>query len=123
APGSQSFEMPDVPALARTARDKGAVVLMDNTWATPLYFSAFDKGVDLSIQAGTKYIGGHSALMLGTVSAKAALWPQLRQAVSVMGLCVGPDDMYLALRGLRTMSVRLARHQESGLKVARWLRA
>src|SRR5215813_8689292 len=123
APGSQSFEMPDVPALARTAHDKGAVVLMDNTWATPLYFRAFDKDVDLSIQAGTKYIGGHSDLMLGTVSATAGTWPQLRQAATVMGLCVGPDDMYLALRGLRTMAVRLARHHESGLTVARWLRA
>jgi len=111
-----------VPALARAAHDKGAVVLMDNTWATPLYFRAFDKDVDLSIQAGTKYIGGHSDLMLGTVSANADTWPQLRQAATVMGLCVGPDDMYLALRGLRTMAVRLARHHESGLKVARWLR-
>jgi cystathionine beta-lyase len=123
APGSQSFEMPDIPALARVARQKGAVVLMDNTWATPLYFRAFDKGVDLSIQAGTKYIGGHSDVMLGTVSANDATWPQLRQAVVTMGLCVGPDDMYLALRGLRTMSVRLARHHEAGLKVARWLKA
>jgi cystathionine beta-lyase len=123
APGSQSFEMPDIPALARVARQKGAVVLMDNTWATPLYFRAFDKGVDLSIQAGTKYIGGHSDVMLGTVSANAATWPQLRQAVVTMGLCVGPDDIYLALRGLRTMSVRLARHHEAGLKVARWLQA
>jgi cysteine-S-conjugate beta-lyase len=123
APGSQSFEMPDIPALARSARQKNAVVLMDNTWATPLYFRAFDKGVDLSIQAGTKYIGGHSDVMLGTVSANAATWPQLRQAVTTMGLCVGPDDMYLALRGLRTMSVRLARHHDNGLKVARWLQA
>src|SRR4051794_31121035 len=105
APGSQSFEMPDIPALARTARRKSALVLMDNTWATPFYFRAFDKGVDLSIQAGTKYIGGHSDLMLGTVSANAATWPQLRQAVTTMGLCVGPDDIYLALRGLRTMSI------------------
>jgi cystathionine beta-lyase len=115
--------MPDIPALARVARQKGAVVLMDNTWATPLYFRAFDKGVDLSIQAGTKYIGGHSDVMLGTVSANAATWPQLRQAVVTMGLCVGPDDIYLALRGLRTMSVRLARHHEAGLKVAHWLQA
>jgi cystathionine beta-lyase len=121
APGSQSFEMPDVPAIATIARQNGAVVLMDNTWATPLYFRAFEKGVDLSIQAGTKYIGGHSDLMLGTVSANAATWPQLKQIVGAMGLCVGPDDMYLALRGLRTMSVRLARHQESGLHIAGWL--
>jgi cystathionine beta-lyase len=121
APGSQSFEMTDIPTIAEIAHQRGAVVLMDNTWATPLYFSAFDKGVDLSIQAGTKYIVGHSDVMLGTVSANAATWPQLRQTVVSLGLCVGPDDVYLALRGLRTMGVRLARHHESGLKVARWL--
>jgi cystathionine beta-lyase len=94
---------------------------MDNTWATPLYFRAFEKGVDLSIQAGTKYIGGHSDVMLGTVSAAPATWPRLRETVKTMGLCVGPDDMYLGLRGLRTMGVRLARHQESGLAIAHWL--
>lgn len=121
APGSQSFEMQDIPAIASVAHDRGAVVLMDNTWATPLYFRALDKGVDLSIQAGTKYIGGHSDLMLGTVSANAATWPKLRETVLTTGLCVGPDDMYLGLRGLRTMSVRLARHQQSALTVARWL--
>jgi cystathionine beta-lyase len=121
SPGSLSFEMQDVPTIAAAAHARGAVVLMDNTWATPLYFRAFDKGVDLSIQAGTKYIGGHSDVMLGTVSANAATWPQLRQTVEAMGLCVGPDDMYLALRGLRTMGVRLAQHYASGLKVARWL--
>lgn len=121
APGSQSFEMQDIPAIAKVAHDKGAFVLMDNTWATPLYFRAFDKGVDLSIQAGTKYIGGHSDIMFGCVSANAKTLPALKNAVYGMGLCVGPDDMYLALRGLRTMGVRLARHFESGLRVARWL--
>jgi cysteine-S-conjugate beta-lyase len=121
APGSQSFEMQDIPAIAAVAHDKGAVVLMDNTWATPLYFSAFDKGVDLSIQAGTKYIGGHSDIMFGCVSANTKTLPALKTVVTTMGLCVGPDDMFLALRGLRTMGVRLARHHESGLRVARWL--
>jgi cysteine-S-conjugate beta-lyase len=121
APGSQSFEMQDIPAIAGVAHDKGAVVLMDNTWATPLYFRAFDKGVDLSIQAGTKYIGGHSDIMFGCVSASAKTLPALKTVVTTMGLCVGPDDMYLALRGLRTMAVRLQRHHESGLRVARWL--
>jgi cystathionine beta-lyase len=120
APGSQSFEMQDVPAIATVAKARGATVLMDNTWATPLYFRALEKGVDLSIQAGTKYIGGHSDIMFGTVSANAALWPKLRDTVWAMGLCAGPDDIYLALRGLRTMAVRLARHQESGLRIARW---
>jgi cysteine-S-conjugate beta-lyase len=123
APGSQSFEMQDIPAIAKIAHEKGAVVLMDNTWATPLYFNAFAKGVDLSIQAGTKYIGGHSDIMFGCVSANAATLPKLKDAMNSLGLCVGPDDMFLALRGLRTLSVRLARHQQSGLQVARWLAA
>jgi cystathionine beta-lyase len=121
APGSQSFEMQDIPAIAKIAHDKGAIVMMDNTWATPLYFRAFEKGVDLSIQAGTKYIGGHSDIMFGCVSANAKTLPALKNTVYIMGLCVGPDDMYLALRGLRTMGVRLARHYESGIRVARWL--
>jgi cysteine-S-conjugate beta-lyase len=121
APGSQSFEMQDIPAIAKVAHDKGAVVLMDNTWATPLYFRALDKGVDLSIQAGTKYIGGHSDIMFGCVSANAATLPALKATMNHLGLCVGPDDMFLALRGLRTLAVRLARHHQSGLTVARWL--
>jgi cystathionine beta-lyase len=121
APGSQSFEMQDIPAIAKIAHDKGAVVLMDNTWATPLYYRAFEKGIDLSIQAGTKYIGGHSDIMFGCVSANAKTLPALKTVVQTMGLCVGPDDMYLALRGLRTLGVRLARHNQSGLTVARWL--
>ena len=122
APGSQSFEMQDVPAIAAAAHARGLTVLMDNTWATPLYFQTFAKGVDLSIQAGTKYIGGHSDLMLGTISANAPLWPRLKETVTTMGLCVGPDDMYLALRGLRTLGVRLERHRQSALTLARWLR-
>ncbi len=121
APGSQSFEMQDIPAIAKTAHAKGALVLMDNTWATPLYFSAFDKGVDLSIQSGTKYIGGHSDIMFGCVSASAAAVTKLKDTVRATGICVGPDDVFLALRGLRTMAVRLARHYQSGLTVARWL--
>lgn len=121
APGSQSFDMQDIPAIARVAHDKGALVLTDNTWASPLYYRPFDKGVDLSIQAGTKYIGGHSDIMFGCVSANAAALKPLKDFVYTTGLCVGPDDMYLALRGLRTLSVRLKRHYESGLQVARWL--
>jgi cystathionine beta-lyase len=121
APGSQSFEMQDIPAIAKIAHEQNAIVLMDNTWATPLYFRAFEKGVDLSIQAGTKYIGGHSDIMFGCVSANAATLPALKDTVYSMGLCVGPDDMYLALRGLRTLGVRLDRHFQSGLRVARWL--
>jgi cystathionine beta-lyase len=121
APGSLSFEVQDVPAIAAAAHAKGAVVIMDNTWAGPLYFRALDHGVDLSIQAATKYVGGHSDLMLGTVSANAATWQRLNETVYLTGLCVGPDDIYLGLRGLRTLGVRLSQHYQSGLKVARWL--
>jgi len=121
APGSQSFEMQDIPAIAAAAHQHGALVLMDNTWATPLYFNALDKGVDLSIQAGTKYLGGHSDIMFGTVSANAAAWPKLRDTAGNMGLCAGPDDVNMALRGFRTLGVRLAQHQKSALEVARWL--
>jgi cystathionine beta-lyase len=121
APGSLSFEIQDVPAIAAAAHAKDALVLMDNTWASPLYFRALEKGVDLSIQAGTKYIGGHSDVMLGTVSANARTLTRLNDTVHLLGLCVGPDDMYLGLRGLRTMGVRLAQHHRSALQVARWL--
>jgi cystathionine beta-lyase len=121
SPGSLSFEMQDIPAIAEAAHARGAVVLMDNTWATPIYFNALEKGVDLSIQSGTKYIGGHSDLMFGAVSANKETWRRLKDTVFTMGLCVGPDDMYLALRGLRTMGVRLARHGAAGLEIARWL--
>jgi cystathionine beta-lyase len=121
SPGSLSFEVQDVPAIAAAAHGRGAVVLMDNTWATPLYFRALDKGVDLSIQAATKYIGGHSDVMLGAVAANAATWQRLHDTVYTLGICVGPDDIYLGLRGLRTLGARLAQHQQSALKVAHWL--
>ena len=121
SPGSLTFEMQDIPAIAAVAHAHDAVVVMDNTWASPLYFRALEKGVDLSIQSGTKYIGGHSDLMLGTVAANKATWHRLKETVYEMGLCVGPDDMFLGMRGLRTMGVRLAQHQAAGIKVARWL--
>ena len=121
SPGSLSFEMQDVPAIAAAAHAKGALVVMDNTWATPLYFRALDFGVDLSIQAGTKYIGGHSDVMLGTVSANSVTAAGLKNTVRLNGWCVGPDDMYLGQRGLRTLAVRLDRHYRSGVAVARWL--
>ncbi|MGZ8308776.1 MAG: cystathionine beta-lyase [Rhodoplanes sp.] len=123
SPGSLSFEIQDIPAISEIAHAHGARVLMDNTWATPLFFPALARGVDLAIQSGTKYIGGHSDVMIGMVSAHAGLVRELKEAVFTMGLCVGPDDMYLALRGLRTLSARLAVHQESGLAIARWLAA
>jgi cystathionine beta-lyase len=121
SPGSLSFEMQDVAAIAVAAHARGALVLMDNTWASPLYFRALDHGVDLSIQAGTKYIGGHSDVMLGAVSANEATAARLKNTVGSSGWCVGPDDVYLGLRGLRTLAVRLDRHWRSGLAVARWL--
>jgi cystathionine beta-lyase len=123
APGSLTFEMQDIPAIAAVAHAKDAVVLMDNTWAGPLYFRALERGVDLSIVSGTKYIGGHSDLMLGAVSANAATAKALKDYTGAAGLCVGPDDMNLGLRGLRTMGVRLARHHAAGVSVARWLAA
>ena len=121
SPGSLSFEVQDIPAISEVAHAHGARVLMDNTWATPLYFPALARGVDLAIQSGTKYIGGHSDVMIGAVAANADVVRELKESVFTMGLCVGPDDMYLALRGLRTLGARLAVHQESGLAVARWL--
>jgi cystathionine beta-lyase len=123
SPGSLSFEIQDVPAIAAAAHARNAVVLMDNTWATPIHFRALEKGVDLSIQSGTKYIGGHSDVMLGAVAATNSTWMPLKETVFEMGLCVGPHDMFLGLRGLRTMGVRLAQHYASGMKVARWLEA
>jgi cysteine-S-conjugate beta-lyase len=121
SPGSLSFEMQDVDAIAAAAHAQGALVLMDNTWASTIYFRPLEHGVDLSIQAGTKYIGGHSDVMLGTVSANDTAAANLKNTVRFSGLCVGPDDVYLGLRGLRTLAVRLDRHFQSGLAVARWL--
>jgi cysteine-S-conjugate beta-lyase len=123
APGSQSFEMPDIPAIAAIAHGRGALVIDDNTWATPLYHRSLDQGVDISIQAATKYIGGHSDIMFGTISANAKAWPLIAEAIRLLGVCAGPDDVFLALRGLRTLAVRLAQHQQSGLEMARWLAA
>ncbi|ODU22117.1 MAG: cystathionine beta-lyase [Sphingomonas sp. SCN 67-18] len=123
SPGSLTFEVQDVPAIVAAAKARGCVTLIDNTWATPLYLPVMAMGVDLSILACTKYVVGHSDVMMGSVTASAALWPALRAATHALGQCVSPDDAYLAARGLRTMSVRLARHQESALKVARWLEA
>jgi cystathionine beta-lyase len=121
APGSQSFEMPDIPAIAAIAHQRGALVIDDNTWATPLYHRSLDHGVDISIQAATKYIGGHSDIMFGTISANAKAWPLIAEAIRLLGVCAGPDDVFLALRGLRTLAVRLAQHHQSGLEIARWL--
>ncbi len=121
APGSNTFEMQDIPAIAAVAHKHGAVVTMDNTWATPLYFRPLDHGVDISIHAATKYPAGHSDILMGTVSANAAHWQQLHDTQITLGTCGAPDDAYQVLRGLRTMGLRLERHQESALDIARWL--
>jgi cystathionine beta-lyase len=123
APGSQSFDMPDIPAIAAVAHDKGALVIDDNTWATPLFHRSLDQGVDISMQAATKYIGGHSDIMFGTISANARAWPRIAETIKLLGVCAGPDDVFLALRGLRTLGVRLEQHQRSALEMARWLAA
>jgi len=121
APGSNTFEMQDIPAIAAIAHKHGAVVAMDNTWATPVYFRPLDFGVDISIHAATKYPAGHSDILMGTVSANAKHWEQLKEANITLGICGAPDDAYQVLRGLRTMGIRLERHYESALAVAKWL--
>ncbi|MGB3502176.1 MAG: cystathionine beta-lyase [Mesorhizobium sp.] len=121
SPGSNTFEMQDIPAIAKAAHAGGAIVMMDNTWATPLYFKPLDFGVDVSIHAATKYPAGHSDVLLGTVSATEKCWPQLRDAFETLGCCAGPDDVYQVLRGLRTMGVRLAHHEKSALEIATWM--
>jgi cystathionine beta-lyase len=121
SPGSLTFEVQDVPAIAKIAHAHGASVLMDNTWATPVFFQPLKHGVDLSIQAATKYVGGHADVMLGYVAANASHAARLYQTHGDMGLYASGDDVFLGLRGLRTLPVRLARHQETGLALARWL--
>jgi len=122
APGSLSFEMQDVPAIVAAAQKHGAATIMDNTWATPIYFRPHEFGVDLSLEAGTKYLGGHADANLGWISATEQYWPQLKDLHGTLGLCPGPEDVFLSLRGLRTLAVRLERHMTSGLKIARWLK-
>jgi len=123
SPGSLTFEVQDTPAIAEAAHAAGALVFLDNTWATPLYFKPFRYGVDVSIHAGTKYIGGHSDLMIGIVTATEAHYERLRRGMYDLGSYVSPDDCYQALKGLRTMAVRLERHQATALALARWLEA
>lgn len=121
SPGSMTFEVQDVPAIAELAHAVGAFVVLDNTWATPLYFKAFEHGVDISIHAATKYIVGHSDALLGVATANERAWPMLKQSAHHFGETAGPDDVFLALRGLRTMAVRLQRHWETGVKLAQSL--
>lgn len=123
SPGSLTFEVVDIPATTAAAHAGGALVIMDNTWASPYFCKPISHGVDLSVQAATKYVVGHSDAMLGAVTATEALWPSVNSVFSELGLCAGPDDAYLGQRGLRTMNVRLDRHMRSGLEMAEWLSA
>jgi cystathionine beta-lyase len=123
SPGSLTFEMADVAAIAAAARERGILTLLDNTWGAGLLFKPLDHGVDLSVQALTKYVGGHSDLFMGSVATSdRKLGLALHQAIIDFGWAVSPEDAYGMLRGLRTLPTRMARHGESGLKVAAWLR-
>jgi cystathionine beta-lyase len=122
SPGSLTFEVQDVPAIVAAAKARGIVTLLDNTWATPLYFPVIERGVDLTILACTKYIVGHSDVMLGAVTAAPGHFAKLRDTSFQLGQIASPDDCWLGSRGLRTLALRLAQHQSSALKIARWLK-
>jgi cysteine-S-conjugate beta-lyase len=122
SPGSLSFEVQDLPAIAAVAHRRGALVLLDNTWATPLGFPAFAHGVDISLHAGTKYLGGHSDVLIGLVTCNEQTFPDLQRLWTDMGVAASSDDCFLALRGLRTLALRLERHTRSALTIAHWLR-
>lgn len=121
APGSLTFEIPDVPAIAAAAHEHGVPVMLDNTWATPLYYPAFERGADISIQAATKYVVGHADAMLGVVTCNAEHHERVRKTAIQLGYCAGPDDVYLGLRGLRTLGVRLERHAANAAALCDWL--
>ena len=122
SPGSLTFEVQDIPAIVAAAKARGIVTLLDNTWATPLYFPAIEKGIDLTILACTKYVVGHSDAMMGSVTATKEMWHQLRSTSFALGQVISADDAFLGSRGLRTMGVRLAQHGSSALEIANWLK-
>jgi len=121
SPGSLTFCVQDIPAIAAAAHRRGALVITDNSWATPFGFRSFDHGVDVSVHAATKYIGGHSDVLSGLILGNEATFPALHRLWTDMGVTASPDDCFLALRGLRTLPLRLARHVESALEIAKWL--
>jgi cystathionine beta-lyase len=123
SPGSLTMEVQDVPAICAVARKRGIVTLLDNTWATPLLFPALAAGVDVTILAATKYVGGHADVMLGSATATEKYYQRIQTATWDLGHALSPDDAWLGSRGLRTMAVRLSQHQESALKIAHWLKA
>ena len=121
SPGSNTFEIQDIPAIVAVAREHDIITMMDNTWATPLYLKALDFGIDISIHAGTKYPSGHSDVLFGMISSNEKCWKRLEESYTALGMCVNSDDAYQILRGLRTMGLRLDHHQQSALTIARWL--
>src|SRR6266403_1235011 len=123
SPGSLTFEVQDIPAIAAIAHRGGAKVVMDNTWASPYLFRSFEHGVDVSIHAATKYIGGHSDVMLGAIITNEESWLPVRSMIADLGHCAGPDDIFFGLRGMRSLSVRLERHQKNATEIARWLQS
>jgi cysteine-S-conjugate beta-lyase len=122
SPGSHTFEMPDIPPMVAAARAAGVITMIDNTWATPLIYPPLKHGIDLALYAGTKYQGGHSDLMIGSISANAATWEALKKLHTNLGVQAGTEEIWLTLRGLRTLSVRLERHEKSALTLANWLK-
>lgn len=122
SPGSHTFEIQDIPAIAAAAHAKGALAVMDNTWATPLFFKPYRHGIDVAIHAATKYIVGHSDAMLGLITMKGEHYDRVKSHVHGFGFAAAPDDCYLALRGLRSLAPRLAQHQASALRLAQWLK-
>jgi len=123
SPGSLTFSMQDIPAIAEVAHRRGALVITDNSWATPFGFRSFDHGVDVSVHAATKYIGGHSDVLMGLILGNEATFPALHRIWTDMGVTASPDDCFLALRGLRTLPIRLQRHVESAIEIAQWLQS
>jgi cystathionine beta-lyase len=123
SPGSQTFEMQDIPAIAGAAREKNLWVLADNTWASPLFCQPLSLGADVSIQAATKYLVGHADALLGSITSNARAAKHVERSAGTLGVCPGSEETFLGLRGLRTLDVRLSRHQETGLRLAAWLKA
>lgn len=123
SPGSQTFEVQDIPAITAVAARHKLWMLLDNTWASPLYFRPFDHGVDVSIQAATKYIVGHADAMLGAITSNAKAAPHVARTKELLGVNPGSEETYLGLRGLRTLVTRLAQHQRAGIEMAQWLEA
>jgi cystathionine beta-lyase len=123
SPGSQTFELQDIPAIAKVCAKRKLWLLLDNTWASPLYFRPFEHGVDVSIQAATKYVVGHADAMLGAITSTERAAPYIARAKDVLGVCPGSEETYLGMRGLRTLATRLAQHQRAGIEMAEWLQA